>query len=982
MNTKKILLFSAVGLCLSLTGCKGALSPNSSNTQEGTSTSSEAIENEILKVYRLYAENGGTLSYEEWLDSIKGEKGDDGISIVSIEKTGSEGLTDTYTITYSDGSTSTFTITNGANGSDGVSVVSIEKTGSDGLLDTYTITYSDGSTSSFVVTNGAQGEQGIQGIPGENGHTPVFTIGENGNWFVDGEDTGIHAQGEKGDTGKSAYEIYKEYHPEYEGDEEQWLDDLINGHLGTEDPTTYLVTFDLGYDNRSFTQEVIDGKKAKKPEDPQRNGYYFLDWVDENNDHWVFNGYCITEDITLYAVWSDPIDYTISFVNNDGSLLGTQTGHYGDPIVYTGETPVAANQSIHYDYSFIGWDKELIIIGDMTLTAKYQADYVQTTAYYYDYDKTTLLGTVVLNEGDKPAYPSDESKLLLRDEENKITHEFDSWEKFEETKDSIKFYAKYKDEGLVDGLVIEDGIVKAYTGESSEVRIPESWKGRKVTRINGDGLGNNDALIKVFIPKTISYIGSRIFFYSHNVRIVEVDDQNPTFYSADNVIFDRTKNELVECAPAKKGNYTVPEGIESIGEFAFFECTLLSSITLPDTVKTIKYSAFAGCYYLESIDLGNGVESIEGEALSHCHSLKALRFPATLKSIEGSALKLTFGVKEFEIDPNNSTYKVVQGVLFTKDGKQIVAFPRGKGGDYEIPESVESIGKYAFSGCREITSLTVPGSIKIIPEGAFSECNGLTEINLGEGIEVLKTSCFEGLQQLVSIELPSSVKTVESGAFSYCWVLTTITLGAGIESFSPITFGYTPVLANILVDADNPFYSSVDGVLFNKDKTELICFPRGKGATYVIPENVTSIGELAFFGNETIKNITFPTTLKTIGRQAFNYCTALEHVKLNQGIERIDNSFGSVYEKGLKTIFLPKSLKSINCYEFSDCGALENVFYEGTPDELSSIIKYEGWSPNCSFDVDSPYVYFYSETNPEAEGNYWHYVDGEPAAWE
>ncbi len=113
-------------------------------------------------------------------------------------------------------------------GEDGIGITSIEKTGENGLVDTYTITYTDGNTTTFTVTNGAQGIQGIQGVPGQNGHTPVITI-ENGNWFVDGVDTGVAAQGPKGDTGDdglSAFEIYQKYHPDYTGTEEEWIESL------------------------------------------------------------------------------------------------------------------------------------------------------------------------------------------------------------------------------------------------------------------------------------------------------------------------------------------------------------------------------------------------------------------------------------------------------------------------------------------------------------------------------------------------------------------------------------------------------------------------------------------------------------------------------------------------------------------------------------------------------------------------------------
>ena len=184
----------------------------------------------------VYGENG-------WIN-LKGLQGEQGVSVTSIAKTGTEGLVDTYTSTYSNGTTTTFTVTNGAQGlqgiqgvpgasghtpvitiqggnwyvdgvdtgvsaqgvkgDTGIGISDISKTGTEGLVDTYTITYTNGTTTTFTVTNGAQGVQGIQGVPGLDGHTPVITI-ENGNWFIDGVDSGKPAQGEKGETGRTGF---------------------------------------------------------------------------------------------------------------------------------------------------------------------------------------------------------------------------------------------------------------------------------------------------------------------------------------------------------------------------------------------------------------------------------------------------------------------------------------------------------------------------------------------------------------------------------------------------------------------------------------------------------------------------------------------------------------------------------------------------------------------------------------------------------
>ena len=175
----------------------------------------------------------------------------------------------------------------GENGQDGNGIVSIELTSSDDNIDTYTITYDNGETATFTITNGVDGEQGIQGEPGEDGHTPVITIGENGNWYIDGEDTGVLAEGVQGPQGESgedgvdgedglsAYEIYIKYHPEYTGTEEEWLEDLVNGDLREE----YKITFQTNGGSTIEPQYVKYGRLVTRPaDDPTRTGYLFDGW--------------------------------------------------------------------------------------------------------------------------------------------------------------------------------------------------------------------------------------------------------------------------------------------------------------------------------------------------------------------------------------------------------------------------------------------------------------------------------------------------------------------------------------------------------------------------------------------------------------------------------------------------------------------------------------------------------------------------------
>ena len=358
-RTCLIVAFATFGL--TLTGCNiDTLTPNSSQPAQGN-TSVVDKDEDIKKIYRLYLENGGTLSYQEWLSTIKGEPGKDGTSIRHGQGTPAQTL-----------------------GNDGDSYIDMEN------WDYYLkVAGSWIKTGNLKGGQGDRGETGPQGPQGDKGDTgeqgPKGDTGSQGETGPQGEqgpkgdkgDTGSQGpqgeqgpKGDQGDTGKSAYELFKEAHPEYEGDEKQWLDDLINGRLGSFSKS-YTVTFDLGYNGLSFTQTVLDGKKAQKPDNPTREGYRFLDWVDENKDHWVFNGYCITSDITLHAVW-EQTSFVVTFLNDDNSVLATTYVSVGERAVYPGATPVSALYGA--DAEFIGWSGNLYPMADTSYVAQYRVD--------------------------------------------------------------------------------------------------------------------------------------------------------------------------------------------------------------------------------------------------------------------------------------------------------------------------------------------------------------------------------------------------------------------------------------------------------------------------------------------------------------------------------------------------------------------------------------------------------------------------------
>lgn len=234
----------------------------------------------------------------------------------------------------------------GSDGQDGNGIVSIKLTNTSANVDTYTITFDNGETTTFTVTNGVNGEQGIQGEPGEDGHTPVITIGENGNWYIDGDDTGILAegiQGPQGEDGLSAYEIYIKYHPEYTGSEEEWLEDLVNGDLREE----YKITFQTNGGSQIEPQYVKYGRLVTRPaDDPTRTGYLFDGWY-LGSELFPFNSYQVYDDLTLLAHWKS-MNINLTLDANGGDVeYNTKTVTYG--VDYVLPTPTRAN------YTFDGW---------------------------------------------------------------------------------------------------------------------------------------------------------------------------------------------------------------------------------------------------------------------------------------------------------------------------------------------------------------------------------------------------------------------------------------------------------------------------------------------------------------------------------------------------------------------------------------------------------------------------------------------------
>ena len=376
--------------------------------------------------------------------------------------------------------------------------------------------------------------------------------------------------------------------------------------------------------------------------------------------------------------------------------------------------------------------------------------------------------------------------------------------------------------------------ITRYKGpDSGEVVIPKTIGGYEVKwigdRYSGAAVFQGfTGITSIVIPDSVISIGVSTFSGCTSLAEITVSPDNKNYSSVAGVLFNKDVSELIVYP---KGNgrsaYTVPDGVTSIGGSAFSGCTSLSKVDLPKTLTTIEAGTFRDCTSLKEIVIPDSVTEIRSNwgydgcdgAFSGCTSLSKVDLPKKLTTIEAGTFRDCTSLKEIV-----------------------------------IPDSVTEIrcnwGLGAFSGCTSLSKVDLSKNLTMIYEYTFSGCTSLKEIII-----------------------PDSVIKILDHAFSNCTSLESITIGSGVESLGDEWIASCRRLENITVSPENKTYSSVDGVLFNKDKSELSAYPIGnKRSSYTIPDGVEKIGKKAFYGCRYIESLTIPVSVAEIEASALGNC--------------------------------------------------------------------------------------------------------------
>lgn len=485
----------------------------------------------------------------------------------------------------------------------------------------------------------------------------------------------------------------------------------------------------------------------------------------------------------------------------------------------------------------------------------------------------------------------------------------------------------------IKSITLSKGLKKIYDGTFANLTNLESVIVQEgVQHIGNKAFENCSSLKQISLPESLISIGSvykgnpndfsaseyfqygRTFYGCTSLEEVKIPDNveiisYSTFYgctSLSKVKLSKKLKEIAEntfygCSSLK--NIIIPKGVLEIGYSAFENCTSLENIELPDGLKAIGISvdhyfhtsgcysfagctslkevvipdsvtgigsrAFSGCTSLSKVKLSNNLAIIDEGTFSGCTSLAEIVIPDSVTKIRGKSDSEYFGgafIGCTSLSKVKLSNNLTEIGIYTFLGCTSLA-------EIDMPDSVTEIDWSAFKDCTSLSKVKLSNNLTKIENRVFSGCTSLKEIAIPDGVTEIDYSAFSGCTSLQEITIPDSVTTVYDTAFSNCTSLESITIGSGVENLGNGWIDSCRRLANIIVSPENKTYSSVDGVLFNKDKSELLAYPIGnKRSSYTIPDGVTKIDQKAFYGCRYIETFTIPASVKEIEDSALGNC--------------------------------------------------------------------------------------------------------------
>ena len=467
-----------------------------------------------------------------------------------------------------------------------------------------------------------------------------------------------------------------------------------------------------------------------------------------------------------------------------------------------------------------------------------------------------------------------------------------------------------------------DGVV--YTADKDTLLVYPAGKTTKfytldfpVKTIDISAFTHATHLQTVAIPEGVTTIRQSAFYSCTSLREVSFPESITTIELA----------AFGQCESLE--SIVLPPNITEVATTLFFQCTSLRSVTIPASVTNIDMTPFVKCPSLTEITcLATTPPALHAMAflLMTLGDITLYVPEEAVETYKATATWQDFNVQPvtkiehfrigdlyYNLDLQDKTaqvtwqffnsfdnYKSLTAVTVpaavsyegkelsvTEIGKQAFAYCTTGITSVSIPEGVVCINDSAFYGCEVLADMNFPNSIERIGTQAFMFGYALKDVTFGSSLKTIGDDAFIGCFSITTLTIPDNVEYIGRRAFDSCKGLKTVTIGSGATSIGIDAFTSCISLEEMTVSAENPAYCSADGVLFNKDKTTLICYPAAKTGDYVVPGSVTEIGLRAFYDCEGLTAVTLPEGLISIGQANFGHCIGLKEVVIPNSVTSI-----------------------------------------------------------------------------------------------
>ena len=492
----------------------------------------------------------------------------------------------------------------------------------------------------------------------------------------------------------------------------------------------------------------------------------------------------------------------------------------------------------------------------------------------------------------------------------------------------------------VSPYLIEDGVLLSANAnlglqtENGVVTLPE-----RVTEIGEGAFSGVTGLKEVIIPGTVRIIQKNAFSYNTEIEKVTIEDG----------VLSIGDYAFTNCSSLKE--IIMPNSVIELGESVFLNCTNLTSVKLSNNITSIPYQTFCVCTNLTTINMPESLVTIENDAFSSCVNLQDINIPESVTSIDSTAFLYCNNLYNLTIDEANPVYEVEDGIIYAKDNSTLIMLaPMATREEVTIREGIKSLGDSALSMCKNMTTLNLPSSLSSISGSTFEGLTLLetinfpngnntytvedgylysedekvllyivpikTTVNIKETVEMIEVYAIQG-PNVTEVIIPDNVTTINGTIFRNTTKLEKIEIGSGLKNVDNRfkSWSSIPNGLELTIDSDNPYYKVEGNLILTIDGKEVVTFinnvesqivPEGveklqehafitmTAENIILPNSLKEIGAYSFAQNDKITKIEIPSSVETIGSNAFDSCSNLAEVRINKKKGSISGSPWSV----------------------------------------------------------------------------------------